>query len=126
MFDRSLIAQRAMMLVQRHHEIKTKTLIVWGEDDPWQPVEDGERLAREIPGVKLVKISNASHWVQQDAPQEWLQAVMPFLKSEQSQESQHGYLLVFKVHRCPCVFDSAQNYFCRTSIIEPVTCACAG
>lgn len=67
------------MLVPRHGEIAAETLLVWGADDPWQPLADGESLAQEIPNARLVKVPNASHWVQQDAPEEWLAHVLPFL-----------------------------------------------
>lgn len=67
------------MLVDRHKDIRAKTLLVWGEDDPWQPVSDGERLAREIPDARLVRVVNASHWIPQDAPEEWIHHVGQFL-----------------------------------------------
>lgn len=69
------------MLAPRHGRIAAETLLVWGADDPWQPVGDGERLADEIPNARLVKVANASHWIQQDAPEEWLSHVLPFLRS---------------------------------------------
>lgn len=69
------------MLAPRHGEIAAETLLVWGADDPWQPVSDGERLAEEIPNARLMKVPNASHWIQQDAPEEWLSHVLPFLRN---------------------------------------------
>lgn len=66
------------MLTERLATIGAPTLLAWGADDPWQPIEDGERLARDIPGARLVRIENASHWVPQDAPDEWLAAILPF------------------------------------------------
>lgn len=69
------------MLMDRHVKISAETLLVWGEDDPWQPVEDGERLARDIPNARLVRIKNASHWIPQDAPTEWLAEVQPFVRA---------------------------------------------
>ncbi|QRK05938.1 alpha/beta hydrolase [Archangium violaceum] len=67
-------------LVHRHGDITAPTLLLWGEDDPQQPVSDGERLAREIPGATLVRVSRASHWVQQDAPAEFAETVAAFLE----------------------------------------------
>ena len=67
------------MLVDRHATIRAPTLLVRGEDDPWQPIGDGERLAADIPAGRLVRVPNASHWITQDAPDEWLEAVMPFV-----------------------------------------------
>lgn len=69
------------MLTPRLGGIRAETLLVWGVDDPWQPVSDGERLAKDIPDARLVPIENASHWIPQDAPQEWLAAVVPFVAS---------------------------------------------
>ena len=70
------------MLMDRHAKIAAKTLLVWGEDDPWQPIEDGERLARDIPNARLVRVKNASHWIPQDAPEEWLAKVQPFVSAD--------------------------------------------
>ncbi|MEL6808010.1 MAG: alpha/beta hydrolase [Pseudomonadota bacterium] len=75
----SLNTNHTTMLIGRHQQIAARTLLVWGEDDPWQPVADGERLAREIPDSTLVRVKNASHWIPQDAPEEWLASVEPFV-----------------------------------------------
>lgn len=75
----SLNTNHTTMLIGRHQQIAARTLLVWGEDDPWQPVTDGERLAREIPDATLVRVKNASHWIPQDAPEEWLASVEPFV-----------------------------------------------
>lgn len=75
----SLNTNHTTMLIGRHETIRAKTLLVWGEDDPWQPIEDGEKLAQEIPDVTLVRVANASHWIPQDAPEEWLASVQPFV-----------------------------------------------
>jgi pimeloyl-ACP methyl ester carboxylesterase len=42
------------------------TLILWGEDAVFQPVRFGERLARDIPHARLVKIKDARHSVMID------------------------------------------------------------
>ena len=76
-----LNTSHTMMVADRHHTIAAKTLLVWGVDDPWQPVGDGEKLAAEIPDARLVRVANASHWIQQDAPDEWLAPVLEFLAS---------------------------------------------
>ena len=68
------------MLMSRHKQIKAKTLLVWGVDDPWQPIADGERLAGEIRESTLKPVANASHWIMQDAPQEWLEHVTAFVE----------------------------------------------
>lgn len=75
----SLNTNHTTMLIGRHETIRAKTLLVWGEDDPWQPITDGEKLAQEIPDAALLRVANASHWIPQDAPEEWLAAVVAFV-----------------------------------------------
>ena len=62
--------------------IEVPTLIAWGTQDKWLPLDHAERLAAAIPGSELVLIEGAGHLVQEDAPREvevallrWLEAV---------------------------------------------------
>ena len=66
-------------LMDRHGEIAAPTLVLWGVHDPWQTIGDGERLAREIPGARLERLENASHWLQQDVPQDFASGILRFL-----------------------------------------------
>ena len=75
----ALNTNHTMALVDRHREIAAPTLVLWGIHDPWQTIADGERLASEIPGAKLAKLENASHWLQQDAPADFAREVLAFL-----------------------------------------------
>lgn len=75
----SLDTSHTMELVDRHGEVRAPTLLVWGVEDPQQPLRDGERLAREIPGARLARVERASHWVPQDAPEEFARVVGDFL-----------------------------------------------
>lgn len=75
----ALNANQTMALVDRHSTIAAPTMILWGMDDPWQKAEDGQRLAAEIPAAIFKPIANASHWIQQDAPEEFTSALLKFL-----------------------------------------------
>lgn len=75
----SLNTNHTMELVDRHREIRAPTLVLWGVDDPWQPLTDGERLAAEIPDARLVPVEHASHWLQQDAPDRVAAEILGFL-----------------------------------------------
>jgi len=75
----ALNANQTMALVDRHGGISAPTMILWAIDDPWQKSEDGRQLAREIPGAIFRAIDGASHWVQQDAPEEFTTALLEFL-----------------------------------------------
>lgn len=67
-------------LVDRHKNIDAPTLVLWGVHDPWQTIRDGERLAAEIPGARLKRLENASHWLQQDAPDAFAEEVLKFIR----------------------------------------------
>ncbi len=75
----SLNTSHTTMLVERHGEIKSPTLCLWGAHDPWQTISDGERLAREIPGARLVRVENASHWIPHDTPETFAEEIIKFI-----------------------------------------------
>jgi pimeloyl-ACP methyl ester carboxylesterase len=74
----ALNANQTMALVDRHGTITARTLVLWGMDDPWQKSEDGRQLANEIPGAIFQAIEGASHWIQQDAPEQFSAALLKF------------------------------------------------
>lgn len=49
--------------------IRMPSLILWGEDDKFQSVQFGERLAWDIPKATLVRVPGARHFVMIDQPQ---------------------------------------------------------
>ncbi len=75
----ALNANQTMALTDRHGTIAAKTMILWGMDDPWQKSADGRQLAAEIPGAIFRPINGASHWLQQDNPDEFTRALHEFL-----------------------------------------------
>jgi haloalkane dehalogenase len=78
----SLNTNHTTMLVAKHGDISAPTLCLWGIHDPWQTIADGERLAREIPNARLVRVENASHWIPQDTPEVFAEEVGIFLRRE--------------------------------------------
>jgi haloalkane dehalogenase len=76
----ALNTNHTMALVDRHSEISAPTLVLWGVHDPWQRIGDGERLAREIPNARLERVE-ASHWIPHDAPAEFSESILHFLRS---------------------------------------------
>lgn len=60
--------------------IEVPTLVIHGETDRLIPVENGERLAREIPGARFVRLKEASHVFTTDKTRESLSAVLSFLR----------------------------------------------
>jgi haloalkane dehalogenase len=80
----ALNANQTMALVDRHGNITAKTMILWGMKDPWQKFEDGQQLASEIPNATFEAIENASHWLQQDAPEEFASALINFFEDSKN------------------------------------------
>jgi pimeloyl-ACP methyl ester carboxylesterase len=76
----ALNANQTMALVERHGSIKASTLVLWGMKDPWQKCEDGQQLASEIPNAVFEGIENASHWLQQDCPDEFANSLLNFFR----------------------------------------------
>jgi pimeloyl-ACP methyl ester carboxylesterase len=62
----------------RYGEISAPTLVLWGEQDGWLPLEVGERLANAIPNARLVPIPGAGHFLPEDQPRRVVEAVVPF------------------------------------------------
>lgn len=80
----ALNTNHTMALVDLHSAITAPTLLLWGVDDPWQQISDGERLWQDIPNAKLVRVEKASHWIPQDAPEEFTQEIVKFLQETHS------------------------------------------
>ena len=54
-------ARYTLELLNRLGDRARPTLLVWGEDDTFQPIGYAERYASEIPGARLVRIPGARH-----------------------------------------------------------------
>jgi len=57
------------------------TLALHGECDHQFPVYLAQRLAADVPSVKLVAIKEAGHFTHMDAPEEWNRHIKDFLRS---------------------------------------------
>ena len=55
-------------------------LVVWGALDPVAVLAIGERLAREIPGARLVRLDDVGHFTPLEAPDELTREIGPFLR----------------------------------------------
>lgn len=80
----ALNTNQTVEITHRLFGIDVPTLVLWGEDDRFQPVKYGERLARDIPGARLVRVPDARHFVMIDAPEETARHVRAFLGSAEN------------------------------------------
>ncbi|MDO9574689.1 MAG: alpha/beta hydrolase, partial [Candidatus Contubernalis sp.] len=51
----------AVNLAQRLGQVKPEAICIWGENDAWVPLAQGERLAGDLPWSELVVIPEAAH-----------------------------------------------------------------
>jgi pimeloyl-ACP methyl ester carboxylesterase len=73
------VASRASDLEDRLSEIGHPVLVVTGDDDRIVPTEQSIRLASELPNAELSVFEACGHLPQEECPQAFLDAVLPFL-----------------------------------------------
>ena len=61
-------------------EIAVPALVIWGEQDPALSVRLSEQLERWVPNIQVTRLSNASHWVQNDCPRQVNELMCDFLE----------------------------------------------
>jgi pimeloyl-ACP methyl ester carboxylesterase len=66
-----------------YSSIEVPTLIVWGEEDVWIPLDHSHRLNTLIKGSRLVLVDAAGHLVQEDRPKAFPSVVADWI-AEQS------------------------------------------
>lgn len=59
--------------------VSVPTLVLWGADDPFDGVEVGVRLVRELPAARLEVLPDAGHLPWLDNPAHVGQSVVSFL-----------------------------------------------
>ncbi|WP_435179010.1 alpha/beta fold hydrolase [Halorussus sp. AFM4] len=62
--------RRALGRRDRTDRVRAPTLLVWGERDPALGVELTEGLDRWVPDLRVERLPDATHWVQNDRPDE--------------------------------------------------------
>lgn len=59
--------------------IEGETLLLWGAEDEFQPIEYAERLEGDIDGSELVALDEAYHWAVEDRPEAYREQLRAFL-----------------------------------------------
>jgi pimeloyl-ACP methyl ester carboxylesterase len=70
-------------LADRLGEVQLPVLVVSGDDDRLVPTDQSVRLSEEIDGARLVVFATCGHVPQEECPDQFLQAVQPFVVSLQ-------------------------------------------
>lgn len=64
-----------------YHKIKTPTLILWGREDNWIPLQRGEELHTMIPDSDLGVIDDAGHLVIEEKPEDLVREILAFSRA---------------------------------------------
>jgi pimeloyl-ACP methyl ester carboxylesterase len=64
-----------------YHTMTTPTLILWGREDSWIPLERGQELNEMIPDSALRVIDDAGHLVIEEKPEELLAEILDFIQA---------------------------------------------
>ncbi|UNC90638.1 alpha/beta fold hydrolase [Candidatus Contubernalis alkaliaceticus] len=70
----------AVNLAERLGEVKQEAIIIWGENDSWVPLMQGERLAGDLPWSELVIIPEAAHCPMETHVNEFNRFLLDFLQ----------------------------------------------
>jgi 2-hydroxy-6-oxonona-2,4-dienedioate hydrolase len=70
----------AIDLTSRLAEIQASTLITWGRDDRFMPLDSGLRLLWSLPNAQLHVFSKCGHWAQWEHAEKFNRLVIEFLK----------------------------------------------
>ncbi len=74
-----LVKSAPAPLLHRVGEISGPVLLIWGEDDAWVPLRDGENLKKLIQGAKLVILEGEGHCPMETAPELFNQHLHSYL-----------------------------------------------
>ena len=67
--------------LEKLKSIKTETLLLWGENDIWIPLDNGKRMNGLLENSKLVIIKNSGHVPMEENPQESLALFLDFINN---------------------------------------------
>ncbi|MFT4576886.1 MAG: pimeloyl-ACP methyl ester carboxylesterase [Polaribacter sp.] len=65
--------------LEKLKSIKTETLLLWGENDLWIPLDNGKRMNSLLENSKLVVIKNSGHVPMEENPTESLKLFFDFI-----------------------------------------------
>jgi pimeloyl-ACP methyl ester carboxylesterase len=68
-------------MIRETPPIMVPTLLIWGERDRYLGPRLTEALERWVPGIRVERLPDASHWVQQDAPERVNALLVEFLRT---------------------------------------------
>jgi pimeloyl-ACP methyl ester carboxylesterase len=75
----ALDTNHTLELMPQLAHLDIPTLVLWGEDDLFQKLKYGERLAWDLPAAQFVRVQDARHFLMFDQPHEVTEHLLGFL-----------------------------------------------
>ena len=60
--------------------IQAKTLIIWGENDEWIPLESGYKFSKDLSNSTLVILPECGHIPQEEKPEQTAKIIIDFIE----------------------------------------------
>jgi pimeloyl-ACP methyl ester carboxylesterase len=76
---------------ERLGALDARVLLVWGEDDPYQPAELVEGLSDVLPGSTAALLPGCAHFVTEDAPEAVLPLIAEYLRVHHLRAEHHHH-----------------------------------
>lgn len=76
---------------ERLGALDARVLLVWGEDDPFQPAELVEGLSDVLPGSTAALLPGCAHFVTEDAPEAVLPLIAEYLRVHHLRAEHHHH-----------------------------------
>jgi len=77
---RSFDIEALSTYTKRIPDIKNRTLIIWGENDEWIPIESGHKFRKDIPNSTLVILPECGHIPQEEKPEQTAKLIIDFIE----------------------------------------------
>ena len=79
-YYRTIFRRSPLKVIHEMRRIVVPTLLIWGERDRYLDIRLTEDLDEWVPKIRIERLSQASHWVQNDAPERVNQLIIGFLR----------------------------------------------
>lgn len=87
---RSIDFEAMSIYTKRIPEIKNRTLIIWGKNDEWIPIESGHNFKRDLLNSKLVILPECGHIPQEEKPEQTAKIMIDFIERDLLRTSNFG------------------------------------
>ena len=79
-YYRAIVRRGPWKMRHQAGRIHVPTLVIWGEQDRYLGIRLTEGLEHWVPDIRVERIHDASHWIQQDAPDRVSELMADFLQ----------------------------------------------